>query len=234
MQNTSGFPYKKRKRSSGEKRTAGGGARNLWAKRLNGAEYARLQFELRKHRKKARKIADAGEEVTIAAKVVLEKTYGGPLPVQYEQPVDIQAPDKGIAPNVLTSKDQRELMSDMDLIGKAIKEQWPVESDVKLLAVLRLKSILAKQSGVKDELYLKAVETLVKVDRANSNWLQMANPQKHEHVHVEIESPPVEQRRAALLDLIRRNGLPGTVGPARRIDGPDDGEQCIDVGEQPA
>lgn len=232
MQNTSGFPYKKRKRSPGDTRGGvNGGVRNLWSKRLNGGEYARMQFELRQKRKRAKKLADGGEKVTLAAKMVLEKTYGGPLPIPYEQPVEIEAPEKGIAPNILTSKDQRELMADMDLLAKAANEQWPVTQDMKRLATMRVTGILTKQGGVKDELYLKAVEVLAKLDRLNTNWLAMANPQKHEHVHVEIESPPIEQRRAALLDLIRRNGLPGTVGPARRIDGPDDGEQCIEVGE---
>lgn len=230
MHNTSGYPQKRRKRSPGETRGAGGGPRNIWSKRKGGSEYAQHHFELRKKRQEAKRIANAGERVREAARVVLEDTYGAKLPALRGDPVENNPVAPEISPNVLTSKNPRELMQDLELLAKASKEQWPVDPTTKAAVVARLQKLLVNQD-LRPELVLAVAKAFATLDTNNLRWIQMARPQQVEHTHVAVESPPIEQRRARLLEILSRNSERGGGEGPRRIDGPDDDGECIDVGK---
>ncbi len=224
-------------RRNGKGATRGGenaGRRGMWGGSRDERKHAAFFFERRQKRKMADALAAEDDKVKAAARKVLEETYGGTLPVGHRAAVPVTPVYPEIAPTILTSKDPVELMRDMELLAKAAAEEWPIPGDVKRLAVARVTKILSTQEGIRPELYLKAVEVLAKLDNLNAKWVQTANPQKHEHVHVELERPSVEQQRAAILEFIRINGERAGITGAARIARDDDGGQCLDVGSEPA
>ena len=196
---------------------------------------AKFGWYARQKKKFLDKIESEDLEVKDMARQLLMEVYGCELPrFLHEEMTDYKPDNPKRAPHWLTSKDQVELMKDMSMLSGVVNDDWPVSKGVKEVSVMRIHQILNSPMTA-PELHLKAVQVLAKLDAANIARKAATNPQKHEHVHVQLQERSADEQRARILDFLRAE-LEGRnlAEPRRATLGID--EDVIDVapGEQPA